>query len=57
MELRDAWIRGGKVKKCRQYQALVDGEDMDVVKGKAYLVKTRWEKKYLMQYRRLLMTL
>jgi len=50
VELRDAWIRGGKVKRWGHYKALVDGEDMDVVKGKAYLVKTRWEEEDLMRY-------
>lgn len=50
MELRDAWIRGGKVKRWGEYKALVDSGDMDVVKGKAYLVKTRWEEEDLMLY-------
>src|SRR6266480_5403871 len=50
MELRDAWIRRGKVKRWGQYKALVDGEDMNVVKGKAYLVKTGWEEEDLLRY-------
>lgn len=48
--MKEAWIRGGKLKSWGTYKALVDGIETDVVRGKAYLVKGEEEEDKLLFY-------
>jgi hypothetical protein len=50
LDLKEAWIQGGKLKRWGTYKALVDGIEIDVVRGKAYLVKSEEEEDKLLFY-------
>lgn len=50
LDLREAIVRGGKVKSLGGYNAMVDGSASDVVHGKAYLVEDQSEEDALLCY-------
>jgi len=50
LDLREATIRGGKVKKVGNYNAMVDGSALDVTYGKAFIVKDKCEEDALLCY-------
>ena len=50
LDLREAMVRGGKVKTLGRYNAMVDSSASDIVHGKAYLVEDQSEEDALLCY-------